>query len=315
MKMRKSFLLPVAALVLFVLVSIPAYGDIASHTWLGAFYSGYDGYYNRNVVAYQSGSIAVLEVTVQNNRPSPSNISVTRVYSTFDWGSTYNSSQVSASNSALITNGASHTFSINFTVPNVSVASNLYLHSYTIFADYNYKNQSNTSQIIFTRYQSSLFDDFAVYSSDQASAVDLNRTIQSYPPLVFSSFSNIKINNMTFGSISAQAEILWNEASNETASAYRYYTEGNFAAAEQSFSNALNDKNQAFAAEQSYLTSLQSLQTQQTQAETSYLNALTSFFNGISTMWVLLGIGWVLLSIGYIVKWLHKRPEPQTATA
>jgi hypothetical protein len=120
---------------------------------------------------------------------------------------------------------------------------------------------------------------------------------------------------VTFGSISAQAQILWNQATNETATAYRDYTEGNFAAAEQGFSNALNDKNQAFAAEQSYLTSLQSLQTQQTQAGINYLNALTSFFNGLSTMWVLFGIGWVLLSIGYIVKWLHKRPEPQTATA
>lgn len=308
-------ILAITALVLFVLVSIPAYADITSHTWLGSFYSGYDGYYNGNVVAYQSGSTAVLQVTVQNNKPSGSNISVTKVYLTFDWGSTYASSQVSASNSTLITNGASHTFGINFTVPDVSLASNLYIHSYTIFADYNYKNPLNTSQTIFTRYQSSLFDDFAVYSPDQAVAMELNRTVQSYPPLIFSSFSNIKINNVTFGSISAQAQILWNEAANETATAYRYYTEGNFAAAKQSFSNALNDKNQAFATEQSYLTTLQDLQTQQIQAEIRNLDAWTSFFNGLSTMWVLFGIGWVLLSLGYIVKWLRKRPEPQTATA
>jgi len=300
MKMRKS-ILAITALALLALMSIPAYADITGHTWLGTAFSGHDDYYNASVNAYATGSTAVLTVTVQNNRPLGSNISITRVYVTFDWGSTYASTQMNTTNSILITNGVSRTFYINFTVPDISVASNLYVHAYTIFADYNYKNVTNPSQTISTRYQSTLYQDFAVFSPDQAAAMNLADVIDTFPtPSTWES---------------AQAQILANEADNETATAFRYYEQGNFAQAKQSFTTALNDLNQAWSAEQSYLTMLQDLDIQRTQAEIGSLNAMTSFFNGLSTMWVLFGIGWVLLGIGYIIKWLRKRPEPQPATS
>jgi hypothetical protein len=299
MKMKK-LILAITVLALLALMSIPAYADITGHTWLGTAYSGYDDYYNANVNAYRTGSTAVLTVTVQNNRPSGSNISVTKVYVTFDWGSTpYASTQVSVTNATLITNGASRTFYINFTVPDILVASNLFKHSYTIFADYNYKNPANTTQTISTRYQSNLFEDFVVYSSDQADAMNVAMIIDSFPTTSWQS---------------AQARILSNKADNETATAMRYYEEGDFGSAKDRFNTALSYLNQAWDAEDSYLTMLQDLQIQRTQAEIGSLNAMTSFFNGLSTMWVLFGIGWVLLGIGYIIKWLRKRPEPPPAT-
>lgn len=292
--MKKS-ILAILALVLLALVSIPAYADITSHTWLGTAFTGHDDYYNANVNAYRTGTTAVLTTTIQNNRPSGSNITLTKVYVTFDWGTTYSSTQ--ATN---ITNGASRTFYINFTVPDVTIASNLYRHSYTIFADYTYKNVTG-SNIISTRYQSSLYDDFVVLSADQADAVNVFETIDSFP---FPSSWQ-----------SAQAQILANEAENQTNTGDRYYAQGNFAGAKQAYTNALNDLNSAWNAEQSYLTTLQDLQIQRTQAEIGSLNAMTSFFNGLSTMWVLFGIGWVLLGIGYIIKWLRRHPDHQAATA
>lgn len=299
MKMRKS-VVAITALALLALITIPAFAEITGHTWLGTAFSGHDDYYNANVNAYRTGSTAILTVTVQNNRPAGSNISVSRVYVAFDWGQTYNATQMGGTNATLITNGATRVFSINFTVPSTSVASNLYRHSYTIFADYSYKNPSNTSQTISTRYQSNLFEDFAVYSSDQADAMNLADIIDTFP--------------MPSSWQSAQAQILANQARNETATAQRYYEQGNFALAKQRFNAALSDLNQAWSAEQSYLTMLQDLQIQRTQAEIRSLDAMTSFFNGLSTMWVLFGIGWVLLGIGYIIKYLRaKRAEAPAA--
>lgn len=293
----KKTIIAITALAVLALMLVPAYADITGHTWLGTTYTGPDGYYNAaNIVAYQGGSTAVLQVTIQS--PFAYNISVTRVYVTFDWGLTYNSTQVSTSNSTQILTGASRSFIVSFTVPNTTQASNLYLHSYTIFANYNFKNPANTTQTISTRFQTDLFTNFAVYSSDQATDMDMSQTLASYPSITFES---------------AQAQILMNEALNETATANRYYSEGNFAGAGQHYSNALSDKSLAWSDEQAYQSMQQDLQTSQIQAEVNSMNAMTSFFNGLSTMWVLFGIGWVLLSIGYIVKWLRKRPEPQPA--
>jgi hypothetical protein len=292
---------PVLAILVFITlagISIPTFGQITETpwTWLGTANSGgFDAYYNRNVTAYATGAQAVLMVTIKNTEGTT--IDITKVWVTFDWGASYVSTQVNATTGKItLKSNEFRVVSINFTVPDVSVASNLYTHSYTVTANFTgglplYIGSQN---------------DFAIYSPDQAAAMDLKRIVNSYPSL----FANFSVTTM-----SAQAQILWNEATNETATADRYYEQGNFATAKQSYSNALNDKNQAFAAEQSYLTMLQDLQTQRTQAEIRYLDAWTSFFNGLSTMWVLFGIGWVLLGLGYIVKWLRKRPEPQTATA
>lgn len=295
--MRKS-VVAITAFTLLALIMIPAFASISSHAWIGTAFSGNDDYYDASINAYKTGSPATLLVTVQNNRPAGSNISITRVYVGFDWGSTYNSTQAGVNNTVLVENGLSRTFYINFTVPATSVASNLYLHSYTIFADYTYKNPSNTSEIISTRYQTGLYNDFAVYSADQADFQNIKSIVDNYPTMSFES---------------AQAQILWNLARNETSAGNRYYMAGNFALAKQSYSNALSDKNQAFSVEQSYLTTLQDLQIQRTQSEIRSLDAMTSFFNGLSTMWVLFGIGWVLLGIGYIIKHLRSKREASSA--
>jgi tetratricopeptide (TPR) repeat protein len=157
------------------------------------------------------------------------------------------------------------------------------------------KNPANTSQILSGKYSSSVYDDFVVYSSDQAAAMDLLRIINSFPAPTWQS---------------AQAAILANMAENETGSGSAYYSEGNFTRAEQCYSTALSDLNTALSDEQSYQTTLQDLHAGNMSARNAYVNAWASFFNGFSTLWVLLGIGWVLISIGYIIKVMRtRRPE------
>jgi len=285
--MRKS-ILAIAALALLALISIPAYANITSRTWLGTTYSGRDNYYNRDVFAYKTGTTAILAVTVRNTEGTT--INLTKVWVTFDWGKSYTSVQVNATTGKItLRNNELRVIFINFTVPDVSVASNLYTHSYTITANFTGGVPPYTM----------FGDDFAVYSQDQADAMNLAMIIDSFPTTSWQS---------------AQARILSNKADNETATAQRYYREGDFGLAKARYNAALNYLNQAWDAEDSYLTMLQDLQIQQTQAQIRSLDAMTSFFNGLSTMWVLFGIGWVLLGIGYIIKYLRaKRPEAPAA--
>ncbi len=299
----KKAIFVVMALFLVAAALIPAYADISTRTWLGTAFTGVDRYYDQSttVYAYQEGTTAVLAATVQNsNATSVKGFNVTSVYVSFDWGPTYTSTQVSTANPASIAFDSSRVFFINFTVPKTTTASNLYIHSYTIYATYKMENSSN---FLLSGTYSHFYDDFVVYSTDQAAAMDLLRIITSF-------------NASTPTWMSAQAQILLNMASNETRSGNIYYAEGNFTRAKESYSTALSDLNTALSDEQSYESMQQDLQTQTTQAQIASMNAYASFLNGFSTLWVLLGIGWVLLGIGYIVKWLRtKRPEAPVAPA
>lgn len=298
----KKPILAIMALILVAVALIPTYGEITGRTWIGATYTGYDDYYNADIIAYKEGTTAVLAVTVRHsNTTAVGGLNVTRVYVSFDWGKTYTSTQVSSASPITIKNyGESRVFFINFTVPSTVNASNLYRHSYSIYADYAFKN--TTGFLRTGTYAPYFANDFVVYSTTQADAMDLARIIdESNPP--------------SGGWTSAKAKILWNKQENETDSGWVYYEQGDFARAKQRFSTAVSYINEAWDAEEAYLTVLEDLQIQQIQASIRSLDAMTSFFNGLSTMWVLFGIGWVLLGIGYIIKWLRKRPEPQTATA
>jgi hypothetical protein len=293
-KMRKLIFI-IIAFLLVAAVLIPAYADIGTPQWIGPTYKGTDTYYgDGNVTAYEEGATAVLAVPVSESNVT-TGFNVTNVYVSFDWGSTYYSTQVSAASPFSLKYEQSQVFFINFTVPQTTTASNLYRHSYTIYATYKMKNAANASQILSSKYSSSLYDDFVIYSTDQASAMDLLRIINSFRAPAWES---------------AQARILSYMAMNETSSGERYYAEGNFTLAKESYSTALSDLNTALSDEQSYQSMLQDLQAGNMSARNAYLNAWASFLNGFSTLWVLLGIGWVLISIGYIVKVMRtRRPE------
>jgi tetratricopeptide (TPR) repeat protein len=302
---------PILVVMAFLLVSvalIPVYADITGYTWVGTTYTGYDEYYQRDVNAYKVGSTAVLAVRVNNTQPSQA-INITSVRVAFDWGGApYNSTQVTVTNPQLMQAKELRVFSIEFQVPDTSVASNLFVHSYTITVDYKYGSTTGKYEKIGT--------DFAVYSDDQADAMNMKRmidvfnsTLQNYK----SPISQIYWNKTFSGSfVSIGAQILWFKAMNETLTGRRYYKDGQFDQAKTHFQWALGNISEAWGKEEDYLQVLEESQSQEAQARIRYLDAMTSFFNGLSTMWVLFGIGGVLFSIGYIIKWLRaKRPEPQ----
>jgi len=299
---------PILVLIAFVLLAaalVPVHGDIPARTWLGTVNNGtVDPYYDQGigVYAYQEGAHAVLAVTVENtNSTSVKGFNVTSVYVSFDWGTTYTSTQVSTTSPISLPYLEERVFFINFTVPSAATVSNLYRHSYTIYSTYKYEDASNKT--FSGTYSSTPYYDFVVYSSDQAAARALRNT-----------YETLVDNEPT--ATSAQALILSNMAANETANGDMYYAQGNFTLAKEAYSAAVNDLNTAFSDQQSYLSMQQNLQIQQIQATINQDNAFASFLNGFSTLWVLLGIGWVLLGIGYIIKWIRtRRPEASTPAA
>jgi len=117
---------------------------------------------------------------------------------------------------------------------------------------------------------------------------------------------------------SVRAQILWNRATNETYSGAEYYRRGDFQEAKERFSTALDHINQAWSAEEAYLTVKEELDIREIEANTKNLDSMANFFNGLSMMWILFGIGGILFSIGYIIKWSalrHVCSKPQEASA
>jgi hypothetical protein len=298
----KKLLFTAIVCLLLVVALAPVYAEITKKEWLGTTYKGDDDYYDMEVNAYETLTTAVLAVTVKNDKTFT--INITKVYVTFDWRLNYTSVQVNATNPETLEKNEVRVFFINFQVPNISVASNLYTHSYTIVTEYFYPNATNPSQKLTGSYEF-FDDDFAVYSADQADAVDLKRIIGTFSPP-----------STPPGWQSAKARILWNKALKEKSSGIEYYRQGEFTRAEQSFSTTLDYIDDAWDAEEAYLTAKEELDFQKLEAEVRNLDAMSSLFNGLSIMWTYFGIGGILFGIGYIVKWLaHMRRPPKPPEA
>lgn len=303
LKMKKPLFVAIVFLLALATL-IPVYADITDWTWLGTTYTGWDEYYGDDVNAYESGSTAVLAVTVANFEGY--NITVTSVSVNMDWDDTYESTQVSATNPEILDHGDVRVFFIDFKVPDATVVSNLYTHSYTIVASYFFYPNASDPSLTKTDEYIEFGEDFVVYSADQADAVDLMRILDRFEPPPPRGWSSVR------------AQILWNRAMNETSNGEEYYRQGEFYKAKQHFSTALDHINEAWDAEEAYLTIMEELQIRQIEADIRSLDSMSNFFNGLSTMWILFGIGGILFGIGYIVKWTvhaRKHSKPPEASA
>jgi len=298
--MRKIlFVAVIFALAMITLTPVYAGVTRSDPPWLGTTYRGADEYYGVSVYAYEEGDKAVLSLKVTNDKAV--SINVTSVYVSFDWGLNYSSTQVNATRPLTLKTHETRAFFIEFTVPDTTVASNLYTHAYTIVARYSYPNATDPTKTI-REYYYFFAEDFVVYSADQADAVNYMRIISTYMPSLSTYWQ------------SARAKILWNKASKEVNTAREYYRQGDFYSAKQHFGNALDYVDQGWLAEEEYQTAQQDLQIQRTQAEIKSLEAMANLFNGLSAMWMLFGIGGLLFGIGYIVKWFaHMRMKKAEA--
>lgn len=306
--MRRLFLV-VSVLLLSALISAPITvhgqaGPSFTYSWRGATYIGNDPYYNATVFAYEENTTAILSITITASSNETLNVSNVRV--AFDWADgTYNGSHadevISAENLLIIPEAESRIVGISFAVPSTSVASNLYLHSYTIIVEHVNATSGPTKT---TQMPPQFAFNFAVYSAVQADARDL-----------FVRVETVKTPTANFSS--SKAKILVYKAENETSNGDMYYTRGNFAGAKAHYDATLALYNSAYVAEETYSAKSEDLEIELLEAQIRNTESWTSmvFSSGIAL--TLFGVTAVLFGIGYIIKQLAvlKKAGQKAATA
>lgn len=291
------------ALVAFVLSLTLASAFIANsaasiddRTWLGSTLSwGTDDYYGKAVNGYVEGSTATAWVKVRNDFGLPINVSAVIVG--FDWNTNYTNTLATPTRLA---NGEIRYFTVTLTLPNVTIASNTYLHGYTIYV----KHVNSTGGLVQTMTTGTTYTsnpDFAVYSQDQMDARENARL-------------NSQLREPPEGFNSTVAEIVWNQAANETNIASTLYGLGDFAGAKTHYAAALSLKNDAFTTERTTTGGMQSAELSLLNAQAKSFDAQANYFNGLYNMWILIGVAAVLFAIGYIIRGLGslRKPAPST---
>jgi len=288
MKMKKAlvFALVVLAFGLASAMTVrPAFADIKSAEWLGSFHSwDKDPYYNAKVYGYVENSQATLLVEVENHLTTPPKLmNVSQIIVGFDWNLNYTTTLATP---AVLKAGETRFLTATVTLPNTTVASNLFLHGYTVYV----KHVNSTGGLAGTMTKAYTSERlFAVYSEDQADARELSEIIDGISVARFNSTA---------------ASLLWAKADNETDIAETMYKQGDFAGAKTHYSKALNYINQAFITEQALTGGVQDAQLALIEAQARSFEAQANYLNGMSNMWVLIGVAAVLFAIGYIIRGL-----------
>jgi len=304
--MKRAFLI-VAVLLLSALISASTVlsaraSSIQRWSWRGCVFSGTDLFYNQDVVAYEEVSTAILDVKVKNDYSPAKPINVSAVKVGFDWNQNYTSAQASLSSPVVMQYNEVRVFTVSFNLPNVTVASNLYLHVYTIYVEH--VNSTTGAKKIVGSWVGHSYDEdyyFAVYSSDQAAA---RRASQLISVTTMPRFNSTK------------AKLLWSRADNETNTAEFMYNQGDFAGARDHYDRALSLMNQAFQYEETREMSFDDAEMDLLKAQVKQLEAWTNYANGLSNLWTLIGVAAVLFAIGYIIRGLAAlrkagTPSPQ----
>lgn len=292
-----------AVTLAFSFIASPTDAGIESRTWIGSVYDwGRDEYYGAYVYGYAEDSTATVWIRVENDYQDGGGIArpinVSEIIVGFDWNINYTNTLTPTVN---MQTGEIRHFTVTFTVPNTSAASNKYLHGYTIYV----KHINATGGPVETMTTKTIFTsspDFAVYSKAQMEARSKARL---YSQLI----------EPIGGFNSTAAKISWSKSVNESNIARTFYIQGDFAKANEHYENALSLKNQAFGTEQAITGGIQDAELALIQAHTKSIEAQGNYLNGLSNMWVLIGVAAVLFAIGYLIRGLGSlRRLPPAAT-
>jgi hypothetical protein len=260
-----------------------ANASITYRNWIAPLLKNdYDRYYATTVEAgYVAGSTATLILTVYNGLPAKMNVSAVKVW--FDWGQNYSSTEVNITQKYAIDSGLSHVFSVVFTVPDISIATNLALHNYRIYVeDVNATNgQLNTN---------SVWNDnnFAVLSAEQATAINTETELDKYDTSasMFITAQGRQLRMLADGT--------WTEAGNQ-------YEKGDFTTAANTYQDALALMQNAWGNE--------------TQVWNDFQNGFEGIVTGIPSMLTMIGIGYAVFGLGFffmgigVIVWAARKPK------
>ncbi len=238
--MRRA-ILAVLALALAVTLSTPlihpAKAYISTYDWKGQYHI-YDPYWSSySVEVFEEGTNATLTVTLYNDWWWVDHVNISAVIVNMDWGMNYSSTEVNEANPYSMPDYTYRTFTVAFTVPPVSVASNLFTHGWTIYVEHVNATTGPKYTMLWDSWSGS---GFIVYSSAQKQAMILYDEIYTW------------FNMMAWSWDSVEARNLYYEAYTEWQLAIPRHRSGHFDDALASYTSILNMLDQALSTEQAY---------------------------------------------------------------
>jgi hypothetical protein len=302
----------------------PAKAWIDSVNWIGEFHY-YDPYWGTySLRAFEEGTTAQLAVRVYNNWGYNLNVSAVIVY--MDWNQNYSSVQASETTPSVMPQYTYRTFLITFTVPDITIASNLYSHGYTVYVEY--LNATGHKRP---------FDDwsfssgFYVYSNEQKECMRLYDEVQA----MFDTYGSSPYFD------SNNASVMWREGYMLEQLAYDGHRYGSFVDAMNYYDDALDKMNTALglesdydlwweqyydadsqawdalylAEEQAYVLNLEAeanatiMEGEAIATNASARNTLAQAALTQSYAWIVFGIGFIVFGVAAVV-WANKRPRP-----
>ena len=286
--MKKCNVMLSVLLALILVTSVgSANASISSWNWIAPLVKGdYDSFYGTTITGYQSGTAATLVVNVWNHMGIVMNVSAVKVW--FDWGENFTSTDVSETNIHSIDPGTAHVFTVTFTIPGISVATNLVTHSYRIYVE---DVNATTGPLLQLNNNSPRSDgNFAVLSDAQAEFVGLGRELQKYQPSPFL--------------LTAKGRELVQQAIGSRTEGSSAYMRGDFSGAVIEYQNALSLMKNAVSNETSTISGF----------ENALMNMVNGAQNALNMMgygYTLFGIGFLLMGIGALVYLARKSGTPK----
>jgi hypothetical protein len=319
--MRKT--LAISLVLLIVLVSMSSVRNAQANiegdvTWIKPAWKNIsnDSYFGADVpIAYITGSTWMLNVKVRNDAtnmthlppPMPNekmNATVYRIDVWFDWNKFYNTTV----NVSLKYNDT-YLFTVSNVTEQTSIASNLFLHSYKVYVEYEITYISGGVPISEKKtWGPKSYSGFAVLSPEQYNSADASKNYADFKAMVKDYVDDYAESNNLY----IQAEI-------EAKMGATSYSKGEFSSASQHYNNSLSLLNQSWTSYITIKTEDDNVTLNTKQAELDAIKANTTatlvHANALATATVINAVGFAFFGIGFIffgiaAIFYARRPKP-----
>lgn len=263
--------------------------DINSVTWIKpAWKDKWDSFLGYVYVAYVEGSTWTLNIRVDNYELNSTLYPMdARVYSIavwFDWNKFYNTTL-----DVTVKYGENYLFTINGTTEQISIASNLFTHSYKVYVEFeDVKNATEKGTWYYPK--SGTLSGFAVLSQEQYDSA-----------LARENFWNFYYRVSPYVGVYAESLSLGVQAEKESDMADMYYEHGEFSSALEHYNTASNLLDQSFTVYTSKKSEYDDLNLNSTKADLDKKLAETEAIKATATATLINSFAFMFFGLGFII--------------
>ena len=296
--MRK--ILAISLVLLIVLVSMSnvriAQADIEDVTWIKPAWKNIvnDPYFGVNVpIAYITGSTWILNVKVKNDATNSTGAHMTaRVYRIavwFDWNKFYNTTL-----NVSIKYDDTYLFTVSNVTEQTSIASNLFLHSYKVYVEYEITYESGGGTIIEKMtWGPKSYSGYAVLSPEQYNSAEASKNYADFKDMVKDYVDDY-----------AESHDLYIQTEREAKEGATSYSKGEFSSALEHYNTSLSLLTQSWMRYTTIKAEDDSIKLDMKQAELDAMKANTTATlvqaNAVATATVINAVGFAFFGIGFI---------------